>query len=52
MWHTFTVHELKEIVRQSSDPEFADLLNILGERNETDDDIEQIRALEDNDTTN
>ena len=51
-WHTFTVHEPKEIVRQSSDPEFADLLNALGEGNETEDDIEQVRELEDNDTTN
>ena len=47
-WHNFKVYELKK----SSDPEFPELLNRLREGDETYEDIEQIRALEDSDTTN
>lgn len=51
-WHNFNVHELKEIVRQSSDSEFAELLVILREEKEARQIIEQIRALEDTNRTN
>ena len=52
----FKLHELVEIVRQNSDPEFAALLNRLRETDNPDnishDDIEEIRALENTDTSN
>ena len=51
-WQNFKVHKLKEIVRQSSDPEFTELLDGLREEKKTRQIIEQIRALEDADTTN
>ena len=47
-WHNLKVYELKK----SIDPEFPELLNRLREGDETYEDIEQIRALEDSDTTN
>lgn len=50
-WHNFNVHELKKL-RQSSDSEFAELLVRLREEKEARQIIEQIRALEDTDTTN
>ena len=45
-WHNFYIHELTEIVRQSSDPAFAELLNRLREGNQTQEDIKEIRLLE------
>ena len=45
-WHHFYIHELTEIVRQSSDPAFAELLNRLREGNQTEEDIQQIKLLE------
>ena len=54
-WDLFKLHELVEIVRQNSDPEFAALLNRLRETDDpediSDDDIEIIRALADTDTS-
>ena len=50
-WFRFKMHELTEIVRQSSDPSFAELLNRLREGNQTEDDILEIRALEHTDTS-
>ena len=47
----FKLHELVEIVRQSSDPEFAQLLNRIREGKQTDDDLMQIKALGDTDTS-
>ena len=52
LWHDlFELHELVEIVRQSSDPEFAEMLNRIREGKQTDDDIVQIKALADTDTS-
>ena len=48
-WNLFSLHELHEIVRQNSDPHFAQLLNRLREGNHTDADIEDIKALADTD---
>ena len=45
-------YELTDIVRQSSDPEFADVLSRVCEGNHTPKDIEKIKALEDTDTSN
>ena len=50
-WLKFKLHELTEIVRQSGDPEFAQLLLRLREGKHTTDDIAFIRKLEDTDTT-
>ena len=54
-WDLFKLHELVEIVRQNSDPDFASLLNRLRETDNPedipDDDIEAIRALADTDTS-
>jgi len=47
----FKLHELTEIVRQSTDPEFAEILNRLRENKYTDDDIEAIKLLADTDTS-
>ena len=47
----FKLHELSEIVRQSSDPEFAQMLNRIREGKQTDDDVMQIKALADTDTS-
>ena len=53
-WDLFKLHELIEIVRQSSDPEFAELLNRLRETDNPEDisdqDIETIKALAYTDT--
>jgi ATP-dependent DNA helicase PIF1 len=48
-WHNFCIHELTEIVRQSNDPEFAELLNRLREGNQTEQDIAEIKSLEQSD---
>ena len=48
-WYNFEMKELTEIVRQSSDPTFAELLNRLREGNHTDDDVQKIQSLEHND---
>ena len=44
-WYLFSLHELHEIVRQSSDPEFAQLLNRLREGKHTPTDVDEIKAL-------
>ena len=51
-WYNFEMKELTEIVRQSSDPSFAELLNRLREGNHTDDDVQKIASLEHNDESN
>ena len=40
----FKLHEIVEIVRQSSNPEFAQMLNRIREDKQTDDDVVQIKA--------
>ena len=45
LWEKFQLHELVEIVRQSSDPDFAQLLNRVREGQQTDNDVIQIKAL-------
>ena len=47
----FQLHELVEIVRQSSDPDFAHLLHRVREGQHTNDDLTQIKALANTDTT-
>ena len=47
----FKLHELVEIVRQSSDPEFAQMLNRIREGEQTDDDLKQLNDLEHTDTS-
>ena len=51
MWEKFQDHELVEIVWQSSDPDFAQLLNRVQEGEQTDDDVIQIKTLANTDTT-
>ena len=46
----FQLHELLEIVRQSSDPDFAQLLNRVREGQQTNNDVIQIKALANTDT--
>ena len=46
LWEEFQLHELVEIVRQSSDPEFAAILNRVREGKQTDDDVTKIVELE------
>ena len=50
LWEKFQLHELVEIVCQSSDPDFAHLLNRFGEGYQTDHDVIQIKALANTDT--
>ena len=50
-WLSFCLHELHEIVRQSSDPHFAQLLNRLREGNQTHADVEDIKELANTDTS-
>ena len=50
VWEKFQLHELFKIVRQSSDPDFAQLLNRVREGQQTDDDVIQTKALANNDT--
>ena len=45
LWEKFQLHELVEIARQSSDPDFAQLFNRLREGQQTDNDVIQIKAL-------
>ena len=48
----FKLHKLAEIVRQSSDPHFAQLLNRLLEGKHNQEDIDDIKALTNTDTSN
>ena len=41
----FKLHELTEIVRQASDPQFAGILSRIRERKQTQDDMNEIMAL-------
>ena len=50
MLEKFQLHELVEIVWQSSDPDFAQLLNRVQEGQQTDNDVIQIKALANTDT--
>ena len=50
-WLKFRLHELTEIVRQRSDPRFAELLFRLREGKHTVDDIAEIKKLEHTDTS-
>ena len=50
VWEKFQLHELFKIVRQSSDPDFAQLLNRVREGQQTDNDVIQIKALANTDT--
>ena len=45
MWEKFQLHELVEIVQQSSDSDFALLLNRVPEGQHTNDDLTQVKAL-------
>ena len=47
----FQLHELIQIVRQISDPEYASILSRIREGTQTDDDLDQIMALAHTDTT-
>ena len=51
-WPEFKLHELTEIVHQSSDPHFAQLLNRLCEGKHAQEDIDEIKALTITDTSN
>ena len=48
---TFQLHELVEIVQQSSDPDFAHLLQRVREGQLTNDDLTQIKASANTETT-
>ena len=50
LWEKFQLHELVEIVRQSSDPDFAHLLNRVQVGQGTNNDVIQIKALANADT--
>ena len=50
LWETFQLHELVEIVWQSSNPDFAQLLNAVRKGQQTDNDVIQIKALANTDT--
>ena len=50
LWEKFQLHQLVEIVRQSSDPDFAQLLNRVQEGQQTINDVIQIKALANTDT--
>ena len=50
LWEKFQLHELVETVQQSSDPDFAQLLNRVREGQQTDNDVIQIKALANTDT--
>ena len=45
MWEKFQLHELVEIVQQSSDPDSAQLLNRVQEGQQTNNEVIQIKAL-------
>ena len=52
MWRElFQRHELIQIVRQISDPEYASILSRIREGTQTDDDLDQIMDLANTDTT-
>ena len=48
---TFQLHELVEIIQQSSDPDFAHLLHRVREGQLTNDDLTQIKASANTETT-
>ena len=50
LWEKFQLHALVEIVRQSSDPDFAQLLNRVREGQQTNNDVIQIKTLANTDT--
>ena len=50
LWEKFQLHELVEIVRHSSDPDFAQLLNRVREGQQTNNDVIQIKTLANTDT--
>ena len=50
-WLKFRLHELKQIVRQSDDPDFAQLLNRVREGNFREEDVEEIKNLANTDTS-
>ena len=50
-YRLFKLHELIKIVRQSNDPEFASILSRLREGKQSDDDINEIKKLENTDTS-
>ena len=50
-WYLFRLHELTEVMRQSGDPEFAELLNRVRIGKQTDEDIEAIHELENTDVS-
>ena len=50
LWEKFQLHELVEIVRQSSHPDFGQLLNRVQEGKHTDNVIQIIKALANIDT--
>ena len=52
VWFEFKLHKLAEIICQSSDPHFAQLLNRLREGKHTQEDIDDIKALTNTDTSN
>ena len=45
LWEKFQLHELVEIVQQSSDPDSAQLLNRVQESQQTNNEVIQIKAL-------
>ena len=50
-WYLFKLHELTEIVRQSSDPAFAELLNRIRVGEHTDSDVDAIHDMENTDVS-
>ena len=50
-WYLFKMHELTEIVRQSSDPSFAELLNRVRVGEHTNLDVQAIHDMEDTDVS-
>ena len=50
LWEKFQLHELVEIDWQSSDPDFAQLHNRVREGQQTDNDVNEIKALANTDT--
>ena len=50
LWEKFQLRELVEIVWQSSDPDFAQLLNRIQKGQQTNNDVIQITALANTDT--
>ena len=51
VWFEFEIHKLTEIVRQISDPHYAQLLNKLREGKHTQEDIDDVKALNNTDTS-